>query len=256
MRQWVEIMLKWIQIGLETGFTRESQQSARKRRVFISGFPSTGYGETFSGREKEILSLIAEGFSNHTIAQKLYLSLATVKWYNKQIYGKLGVSSRTQAIARAREVGLFASGVAFIALQESRPKHNLPTALTSYIGREKELGDLHRLLQSESIRLVTITGAGGVGKTRLALRIAEEVLPTFTQGAWLVDLSALDDPALLAQYVANALGWRGKAGIPYEDLLIRVLRPRDLLLLLDSCEHLVDACAHLAASLLTACPNL
>ncbi len=222
----------------------------------LSGFPSNEFAETFSRREIEILGLIAEGLSNQTIAKKLYLSLETVKWYNKQIYSKMGVSSRTQAIARAREVSLFDLAAPSPARDASRSKHNLPAQLTSYVGRKKEQGDLLGLLQSESVRLATIVGAGGMGKTRLALQVAREALPTFAQGAWLVDLSALTDPNLVAQSVVNALGWRGEADIPYEEMLARVLQPSSLLLLLDNCEHLVEACACLAEALLGACPQV
>lgn len=134
--------------------------------------------------------------------------------------------------------------------------NNLPAPLTSFIGRSKEQAELIRLVGSGSARLVTITGAGGMGKTRLALQVAKKVLPVFAQGVWLVDFSVLDDPALLAQVVANTLGIRANLGAPYEELLAYHLRSRSLLLVLDNCEHLVEACAHLAISLLKACPGL
>jgi predicted ATPase/DNA-binding CsgD family transcriptional regulator len=222
----------------------------------FSGSTPTVSGETFSRREVEILGLIAEGLSNQAIAQKLYLSLETIKWYNKQIYSKLGVISRTQAIARAREVGLFDLTAATPVRDASRPNHNFPSPVTSYVGRKKERSALLRLLRSETVRLVTIVGAGGMGKTRLAFQAAEEALSAYAQGAWLVDLSALADPNLVAQSVVNALGWRGEADIPYDELLVRILQPSKLLLLLDNCEHLIETCACLAASLLKSCPDL
>jgi predicted ATPase/DNA-binding SARP family transcriptional activator len=134
--------------------------------------------------------------------------------------------------------------------------NNLPAPLTAFIGRDREQTELIRLLKSESVRLVTITGAGGMGKTRLALQVANEVMPVFAQGVWLVDFNVLTDPALVEQVVANALGIRANLGAPYEELLAYHLRSRALLLVLDNCDRLVEACAHLAVSLLKACPDL
>jgi predicted ATPase/DNA-binding CsgD family transcriptional regulator len=222
----------------------------------LSGFPSTPFRETFNRREVEILGLLAEGLSNHAIAQQLFLSLDTVKWYNKQIYSKLGVSSRTQAIAKAREIGLFEAKPVAPSQPEARPKHNLPAPLTPYIGRQREGTELRQLLGSASTRLVTIVGAGGMGKTRLALETAGAMLPSFPHGAWLVDLSPLTDPDRVAQSVADTLSLRGETGLPAEQQLVSYLRSRALLLVLDNCEHLAAACASLATLLLPACPAL
>lgn len=125
------------------------------------GFKLTSYGETFSRREIEILGLIAQGWSNQAIADQLCLSLETVKWYNTQVYGKLGVSSRTQAIARARQTGILDTLVQLNSYPSTYSKHNLPEDLTPYIGRQQERYDLHRLLLTSSVCLLTIIGAGG-----------------------------------------------------------------------------------------------
>ena len=103
---------------------------------------------------------------------------------------------------------------------------------------------------------MTLTGPGGVGKTRLALQIAAEVRPAYADGVWLVDLAALPDPALVPQAVAGALGVREEPGRPLLATLTDALRPRHILLVLDNCEHLLDACARLADALLRACPTL
>jgi predicted ATPase/class 3 adenylate cyclase len=132
--------------------------------------------------------------------------------------------------------------------------HNLPAQLTSFVGRKKEIADVKRLLGTT--RLLTLTGSGGCGKTRLALQVAAEVLEEYPHGVWLVELAALSDPGLVPQTVATALGVREEPGRPLIQTLIDYLRPKSLLLVLDNCEHLLAACARLAESLLRACTAL
>jgi predicted ATPase/class 3 adenylate cyclase len=132
--------------------------------------------------------------------------------------------------------------------------NNLPAQLTSFIGREQEVKELSRRLQS--IRLLTLTGAGGIGKTRLAIEVAAEVLAEFKDGVWLVELASLTDPALVPQAVATILGVREQFGRPLIETLSDYLRPRAALLVVDNCEHLVAACAQLAQTLLVVCPQL
>ena len=132
--------------------------------------------------------------------------------------------------------------------------NNLPAQLTTFIGRERELADVKRLVQSG--RLVTLTGPGGTGKTRLSLQVAAELLESFADGVWLVELATLSDPELLATTVAAALGARATRDRPIEDTLLDYLRSKRLLLLLDNCEHLVAACAQLAERLLQSASHL
>jgi predicted ATPase len=134
------------------------------------------------------------------------------------------------------------------------PKHNLPLQLTSFIGRETEIGQIRR--QLARARLLTLTGAGGSGKTRLALEAAGGLLPQFPDGTWLVELASLAEPALLPQTVANTLGLREVPGVSITAVLLDHLRPRQILLLLDNCEHLIQACAELVEKMLSACPSL
>jgi predicted ATPase len=131
---------------------------------------------------------------------------------------------------------------------------NLPLQITSFVGRETEIAAVKRLLGTT--RLLTLAGAGGCGKSRLALRVGEDVLRGFADGAWQVELAALSDPALIPQTVATALGLRDAAGRPLLDQLIDYLRGRSLLLILDNCEHLVAACAQFAETLLRLSPGL
>ena len=134
------------------------------------------------------------------------------------------------------------------------PSPNLPVELTSFIGREAEAAEVERLLATT--RLLTLIGAGGVGKTRLALRVAAAVQATFPDGVWLAELAALVDPDLVPSAVAGALAVRERPGAPLVSSLVEHLRDRDVLLVLDNCEHLVAACAGLVETLLGACPRL
>jgi predicted ATPase/class 3 adenylate cyclase len=135
-----------------------------------------------------------------------------------------------------------------------RHRHNLPVQLTSFVGREREVVELTPLLMQT--RLLTLTGPGGTGKTRLALRLAAEVVEQFPDGVWLVELAPLADPALVPQTVATALGMREQPGRLPMAALLDFVRPKTLLLALDNCEHLIAACAELAETLLRAAPGL
>jgi len=130
---------------------------------------------------------------------------------------------------------------------------NLPVDMTSFVGRRRELADVKKSLSMA--RLVTLTGMGGVGKTRLALRVAEELHRGFTDGVWLVELAGLMDPALVGQTVAAALGFHDQSAGSLAALSDRLAR-RQLLIVLDNCEHLLDACALFADKLLRACSGL
>ena len=132
--------------------------------------------------------------------------------------------------------------------------HNLPVQLTSFVGREREMAEVKRLLSTT--RLLTLTGPGGTGKTRLALQAAADLLDRYAGGAWLVELATLSDPSLIGQAVAAALCIQEQPGRSLDEVLIDYLRYKRLLLLLDNCEHLVEACARLADRLLRACPDL
>ncbi|MCL2534752.1 MAG: LuxR C-terminal-related transcriptional regulator [Nocardiaceae bacterium] len=131
---------------------------------------------------------------------------------------------------------------------------NLPFELTSFVGRRAEASEARRL--ATEWRLVTLTGLGGVGKTRLALRVAEESSRVFPAGTWLVELGELQDPALLEQTVLSALGIQDRSTRSPRAILIDHLREGRILLVLDNCEHLVAAVADLTVELLRSCPDL
>jgi predicted ATPase/class 3 adenylate cyclase len=132
--------------------------------------------------------------------------------------------------------------------------HNLPVQLTSFINREQEIVDIRRLL-TES-HLVTLIGAGGCGKSRLALQVGAELVEEYADGVWLVELAGLARGAAVLHSVAATLGVPEEPGRPLLQTTLGRLRSRSLLLLLDNCEHLLPASAQLATSLLTACPHL
>jgi predicted ATPase/DNA-binding CsgD family transcriptional regulator len=131
---------------------------------------------------------------------------------------------------------------------------SLPADLTGFVGRRAERSEVRRLLSKS--RLVTLTGLGGVGKTRLALRVATELRRVMPDGVWFVPLGELSDPDLIAETTAAALGINDRSGPSGVGRLAEYLRPRELLLVLDNCEHLIDDCADLAEALLRACPRL
>jgi predicted ATPase/DNA-binding CsgD family transcriptional regulator len=136
----------------------------------------------------------------------------------------------------------------------STPQHNLPAARSSFVGRELEAFEVTHALATT--RLMTLTGAGGSGKTRLALEVARDLIEAYPDGVWLVELAPLSDKELVPKAVAEALGVPERPREPIADTLVEVLRDRQLLLLVDNCEHLVGAAAGLVDGLLDSCPGV
>jgi predicted ATPase/DNA-binding CsgD family transcriptional regulator len=139
-------------------------------------------------------------------------------------------------------------------MDNPKPLHNLPVQVSSFIGRDAELAEVRRLVSGA--RLVTLTGAGGAGKTRLALQVAAALADGRGDGVWFVDLAPLGDPDLVAVTIADVLGVQQEPGRPVLDTVAEAVGGRSLLMLLDNCEHLIGACAKLADALLRNCPNL
>jgi len=204
-----------------------------------------------SRRELEVLRRIAGNLYNREIAESLMLAPNSIKWYTRQIFAKLGVRNRQEAIQRANELGL----LDFKTPPVVRP-HALSAPLTPFIGRQNELHQVKQILADPASRLLTLTGAGGVGKTRLALQAAQLNQEAYPQGIWLASLGALSDLELVPQAVAAAIELRLERNCPPIVELIEALRDQRALLLLDNCEHLIAACAALASALLQGCPHL
>jgi predicted ATPase/DNA-binding CsgD family transcriptional regulator len=205
-----------------------------------------------SQREQEILERLASGLSDQQVADELFLSVNTIKWYNRQIYSKLGVGSRTQAIAAANQLGLLADDPSSILVLPA-PRHNLPIPPTPFIGRSREIAQVKQLLNSS--RLLTLTGTGGTGKTRLALRVAEDVIEDFTDGVYFIDLAPLSNHALVLTTLAGVFGVVENPSESLLNTLKRVLARRETLLLIDNFEHVIDA-APLLSELLASSSRL
>jgi len=134
------------------------------------------------------------------------------------------------------------------------PRHNLPSQASSFVGRERELSELRELLARA--RLLTLVGAGGVGKTRLALQLATAVLDGWRDGVWFVDLAPVADATLVDEKVASIFGVLGTPGRSPQESLVMALRPRELVVVLDNCEHLIESAAILADMLVKECPSI
>ena len=132
--------------------------------------------------------------------------------------------------------------------------HNLPAQLTSFVGRQTEMAEVRRIVVDN--RLVTLTGAGGSGKTRLAVEITAQLVAEFPDGVWSVDLAPITDPVVVPVTVARTLGLPDQPGRSTMDILLRFIADRRMLLLLDNCEHLLEACGEMLMELLNACPQL
>lgn len=203
--------------------------------------------QSLTTREREILRCLAERLSNQEIADRLYLSLKTVKWYNTQIFEKLGVANRAAAI---RQFEAAARTHAATPL-----KTNLPNQATPFVGRDSELRDLAALLADPAVRIITILAPGGMGKTRLALEVAARRAHDYAGSACFVSLAQLRAPADLVTAIGGSLGlgFYG-TGAPQQQLL-DFLRGQELLLVLDNFEHLLAGAA-LVAMILEAAPGV
>ena len=144
---------------------------------------------------------------------------------------------------------------ALVALPRPVPT-NLPWPVSSLLGREGDLAAIRDLIVERRQRLVTLTGVGGSGKTRLAIQAAKDLLDQFADGVWLVELASTADPALVVRSVAGVLGVHEVSDATLLDALLGIVRRKRLLLVLDNCEHLISACAELAARLLAVGPDL
>ena len=221
-------------------------------RPVSSAWPLT----PLTDREREILGLLAQGMSDRAIAEKTVLTVGTVKWYNRQIYSKLDVRNRTQAVARARQLDLLRRAedpAPAHAAPAQTVRHNLPAQLTSFVGRQAEIAQIQTLLASS--RLVTLTGPPGAGKTRLALAVATTLLPDFRDRVWWAPLASVGDPRLTLRHIAQQVGVRQE---PSRQALLAALQDKlgeQSLLLLDNFEHLLAA-APLVSELLAAAPGL
>jgi AAA domain/Adenylate and Guanylate cyclase catalytic domain len=161
---------------------------------------------------------------------------------------------RPERIFQVRAAGLQARFPPLRSLGNPALANNLPAQLASFVGREKELSHVRALVGSS--RLVTLTGAGGAGKTRLALQLAAGLADGSGDGVWLVELAAVTDEDAVAAAVCQALGLAAQPGRAALDTLLDALAPQDMLIVLDNCEHLVGGCAKTADAIIRRCPRV
>lgn len=198
---------------------------------------SASLAEPLTEREQEILTCLVEGLSNREIADRLFLSPSTVKWYNSQIYSKLGVSKREAAADRAQALGLIGS-------TPERPppdtRHNLAAQTTAFIGRQDELAAIAGLLADPDTRLLTILAPGGMGKTRLALEAARQQLTRFKDGVFFIPLAPLGSPDHIVTAIAENVGFSFFGSELPQQQLLEYLHKQNTLLILDNFEHLLN----------------
>ncbi len=190
-----------------------------------------------------MLALVREHLTNQQIASRLHLSVRTVESHVSSLLRKLGVTDR-RALAE----------LAGDPIEAAPPDAALPSPLTSFVGRATERAELAEALKHH--RLVTAVGAGGVGKTRLALAVATDVAPRHPDGAWYVDLCPVTDTTMVGAAVASALGFGEQPGRSPTETVIAKLAAAEALVLVDNCEHLVEGVTAFVERLLTGCPRV
>jgi predicted ATPase/DNA-binding SARP family transcriptional activator len=222
-----------------------------------------GQAETAIPYAQRLVALDPFNESSHRQLMQIYIQAgqngAALKQYQicEQIMRKeLGVDPQpeTRALYKQIRKGEIKPIQPIKQKEVSAPPHNLPYQISTFIGRERELDEVTHLIAAH--RLVTLVGTGGIGKTRLSLKVGERLLREYADGIWLIELASLSDPALVPQTVAKLFQLLEKSGESLTEKLIRVMRPKSMLLILDNCEHVLDACAQLADTLLRSCPNL
>ena len=195
-----------------------------------------------SRRQTEIVNLVVTGLSNREIAERLWLSERTVESHVAALFSKLNAGSRTELVARVLGDGL----------TSQTPRTNLPSADKRLIGREREIEEIRSALLDD--RLVTLTGAGGVGKTRTGIAVATDVADRFRDGAWLTELAPVADGHGVARSIAQTLGVEPLPEQRPLEALVARLKRRSLLIVLDNCEHLIAQAAVVVHAILRACP--
>jgi DNA-binding SARP family transcriptional activator len=238
---------------------RRELASALER--LVRGYAAQGDYETAIPSARRWLALDPLHEPAHRCLMALYARTghqsAALRQYQlceQMLAGELGLSpseETTELYERIR------SGVAAEREREAAaPPHNLPVQSTAFIGQEIGLADCDALLADPGVRLITVTGPGGMGKARLALEVATRRLETFPDGVWLVRLAPLDDGAAIPQAIASALRVPSQRGQSLEETVIDSLRLRQLLLLVDNCEHVLDGAAAMVGLALEQCPQI
>jgi predicted ATPase/DNA-binding SARP family transcriptional activator len=241
-----------------------ARESARLEELRLVAVEGQVEADLALGREAEVAGELEALVGEYPVRERLWRLLVLALYRSGRQADALAAYRRARQML-AEELGI-EPGEELRRLEQAvlrhevpaaaagQPRHNLPVRLTSFVGRERELAAVGGLL-SEA-RLVTLTGAGGAGKTRLAVESAAAAVERFGDGVWLAGLAGIADAGLVAALVMEALGVRQSGEVPAIEALRWRLRSAELLLVLDNCEHLLGACAGLAAALLGSCPGL
>lgn len=204
-----------------------------------------------TARETEVVTLMSQALSNREIAETLGIGVESVRMHAKNLYSKLDVSGRQKASLKAIELGI-------IQTEDHTPtittSHNLPIATTPFIGREKEIQDITHAFQ-HGTRLVTILGAGGMGKTRLSLAYGEHVLEQYSDGVYFVPLDAVETIDGILLQLIEILNLKVSNKSSYQQQLLNILCDKHMLLIIDNWEHLLDG-ATLISDILATAPDI
>ncbi|MEO0596219.1 MAG: LuxR C-terminal-related transcriptional regulator [Chloroflexota bacterium] len=209
--------------------------------------------DEFKEREIEVLQLMSEGLTNKEIADSLFISRETVRWYCKHIYSKLGTSRRIEAIELAREFGLIGDNAS--GGDDTITRHTLPLTTGPFIGRDTEMTELKDILALSDVRLLSIVATGGMGKSRISLELAHQIQAQFEHGALFIDLTIAHAPDEITSVILNSIGLTILEGQSADEVLLNYCREKQLLFLFDNFEHVLGG-ANLLTDLLAVAPNV
>ena len=237
--------------------SHEPGSEIRVRMALHSGMAQSRDGDYFGPALNRVSRLLALGHGGQVLLSGVTVSLA-----GDQVVGDAEVLDRGDHRLRDLDQPEHVFQLVAPGLQRDFPplrsigsaRSNLPNQVTSFVEREPELEEVRRILSGH--RLVTLIGTGGTGKTRLMLEVAGRADPLPRDGVWLTELAPVAGPDAVPQVVGRALGVRDQPGVPATDSLVDFLRYKELLLLLDNCEHVIGAAAELADRILAACPSV
>ncbi len=227
------------------------------RMALHTGSPQEREGDYFGPTVNRVARLLAIGHGEQVLVSAATAELLQGEMPPEASLRDLG-AQRLKDLARAEHVyQLVAPG-----LRESFPPlrsldalpNNLPLQITSFVGRDDDVREIKSLLQND--RLVTLVGAGGAGKTRCAIQVGADLLDTFADGVWLVELAGISDPSLVTSAIAQSLSVRESHNQPLLNTLLANLKHRRLLLILDNCEHVIDEVRNVAGGILRGCPDV
>ena len=204
------------------------------------------YADDLTWREQDVLLLLSERLTNREIADRLHLAESTVKDYVGKILSKLYVNNRREAVERGKELGLLEAPQKLV----DRPPSHLPSETTPFVGRSIELEEINN--QLAQARLLTLLGPGGIGKTRLALKVAQGAAGSFTDGVFFVSLAPIHSAEHIIQTTAEALRFPLATDEDPQHQLLRYLRQRQLLLVMDNFEHILEGAGIISEILKTA----